>query len=70
VRVLDDLDRLDDRLRPLQLSDELLTLLLVIPEVGLALRLFDLFEAGYRACVVKETPSAAAADWRVLRAGQ
>jgi hypothetical protein len=52
------------------LSDELLALLLVIPEVGLALGLFDLLETGYRAFVVKETPSAAAADWRVLRVGQ
>jgi hypothetical protein len=62
VRVLDDLDRLDDRLRSLQLRDELLALLLVVPEVRLALGLFDLLEASYRARVVKETPSAAAAD--------
>ena len=70
VRVLDDLDRLDDRLRALQLPDELLALLLVVPEVGLALSLFDLLQACAGARVVKAPPSAAAADWRVLRAGR
>jgi hypothetical protein len=62
VRVLDYLDRFDDRLGALELADELLALLLVVPEVGSALSLFDLLEASYRARVVKETPSAAAAD--------
>jgi len=69
VRVLDELDRLDDRLRSLELTDELLALLLIVPEVGLALGLLDLFVAGYRAFIVKETPSAAAADWSVPQAG-
>ena len=62
MRVLDYLDRFDDRLGALELADELLALLLVVPEVRLALSLFDLLEASYRARVVKETPSAAAAD--------
>jgi hypothetical protein len=61
VRVQDLIDRFDDRLRSLELRDELLALLLIVPEVGLALRLLDRLQSLASTDIVKETPSAAPA---------